>query len=94
MKAAYEKVRVRYPVKRPGARKQPKTFSEEFRKARELAVAVSNEISGFSPLEKKAVALIEAKNNNKARKLLKKRLGSHKRAVVKVEKLAKMLLEE
>ena len=94
MKTAYENVRVRHPVKRPGAKKGPKVFSEKFRQARALAVAVSDEISGFSPLEKKAVALIEAKNNNKARKLLKKRLGSHKRAVVKVERLAKMLLEE
>lgn len=94
MKNAYKKVRVRYPVKRPDVKREPKKLSEEFKKARMLAVSVAEEIGGLSPLEKKVVSLIEAKNNNKALKILRKRLGSHKRAGVRVEKLTKMLLEE
>ncbi|KAG5860104.1 ribosomal protein L36 [Encephalitozoon hellem] len=94
MKNAYKKVRVRYPVKRPDVKREPKKPSEEFRKARMLAVSVAEELGGFSPLEKKTISLIEAKNNNKAHKLLRKRLGSHKRAGKRIEKLTRMLLEE
>lgn len=94
MKRIYKKVRVHYPVQRPGLKRQPKKTSEEVRKIRDLATSVVNEISGFSPLEKKIVSLIEVKNINKARKILGKRLGSHRRALVKVNKLTKAIMEE
>ncbi|KMV66006.1 60S ribosomal protein L36 [Encephalitozoon cuniculi EcunIII-L] len=94
MKNAYKKVRVRYPVKRPDVKRKQRGPRAETQESRFLAAAVADEISGLSPLEKKAISLLEAKNSNKAQKLLRKRLGSHKRAVAKVEKLARMLLEK
>lgn len=94
MKNTYKKVRVHYPAKKLNMKKEWRKPSEEARKARMLAVSVANEISGFSPLEKKIATLIEAKNTNKAEKILKKRMGSHKRALVKINKLTRILLEE
>ena len=54
-----------------------KKSSEETR-AHMLADSVASEISEFSILEQKIVALIEDKNTNKAQKILKKRMESHK----------------
>jgi len=94
MRKFYKKIQVHCPVEKAGIKKPSKIVCERFRKARAVAVAVVDEISGLSPLEKKVTSLIEAKIFNKAKKLLSKRLGSRKRATVKLEKLMKMSMEE
>ncbi|ADM11712.1 60S ribosomal protein L36 [Encephalitozoon intestinalis ATCC 50506] len=94
MKNALKKVRVRYPVKRPDVKREAKKPSEESGKIRMFAASVAEELCGYSPLEKKVISLIEAKNNSKAQRILRKRLGSHKRAGKRMKKLTKMLLEE
>lgn len=94
MKSIYKKVQVHYPVKRPDVKREYKKTSDEQRAARSLAVSIADEISGFSPLEKKITTLIGAKNTNKAQKILRKRMGSHRRAINKINKLTKMFLGE
>lgn len=94
MKNIHRRVRVQYPVQRPDVKRTWRKGSEQGKKAQALAAAVVGEFSGFSPLEKKVVALLEAKNTNKAQKILGKRMGSHRRALVKINKLTKMLLQE
>jgi hypothetical protein len=61
MRKFYKKIQVHCPVEKAGIKKPSKIVCERFRKARAVAVAVVDEISGLSPLEKKVTSLIEAR---------------------------------
>lgn len=52
-----------------------------------LAKQIAREISGLMPYEKKAIDIIKTDNLKKARKFLKRRLGSMSRAEKKFDDL-------
>lgn len=86
MKSIFKKVQVHCPVTKISFKKEKKI--NEFKKQeRAMAVAIAKEISGLAPFEKKAVALLKAKEIKKARKLLRKRIGSQRRSLKKIEYL-------
>lgn len=55
-----------------------------------LAKKIVQEVCGFSPYEKKALEHIKKDDSKKARKFLKKRLGSMSRAERKFEQLMRL----
>ena len=55
---------------------------------------VVHEVAGFSPYERRAMDLIKLERRRQARCFLKKRLGTHKRAMQKLTKLENIIQEE
>ncbi|KAH0795787.1 ribosomal protein L36e [Histomonas meleagridis] len=55
---------------------------------------VIHELSGWSPYERRAMDLIKLEKRKSARTFLKKRLGTHKRAMHKLTYLENVIQEE
>lgn len=59
----------------------------------QVAKGIAREICGYAPYEKRALDLVKQGEDKKARKFLKKRLGSLRSAKKKQESLARVLTE-
>ena len=55
---------------------------------------VVHELAGWSPYERRAMDLIKLEKRRAARSFLKKRLGTHKRAMHKLSHLENIIQEE
>ena len=55
---------------------------------------VVHELAGWSPYERRAMDLIKLEKRRAARSFLKKRLGTHKRAIHKLTHLESIIQEE
>ena len=55
---------------------------------------IIHEVAGWSPYERRAMDLIKLERRRAARVYLKKRLGSHQRAMHKLTKLEEVIQEE
>ncbi|ODV70034.1 ribosomal protein L36e, partial [Hyphopichia burtonii NRRL Y-1933] len=54
---------------------------------------IVKEVSGLAPYERRLIELIRNAGEKRAKKLAKKRLGTHKRALRKVEEMQKVIAE-
>lgn len=54
---------------------------------------IVKEVSGLAPYERRLIELIRNAGEKRAKKLAKKRLGTHKRALRKVEEMNKVIAE-
>lgn len=54
---------------------------------------IVKEVSGLAPYERRLIELIRNAGEKRAKKLAKKRLGTHKRALRKVEEMNKVITE-
>ena len=87
MKRFYRKKRVSHKVTPINPEMVIKTKSFEISENKILSKKIAQEICGLSPYEKKVVDLLKKDEPKKARKFLKKRLGSMSRAENKFETL-------
>jgi len=89
MKRFYKSKRVPHQVKRISPTPVVKGKSFEMTENKILAKKIALEVCGLMPYEKKALDHIGKDDQKKARKFLKKRLGSMGRAEKKFETLMK-----
>lgn len=89
MKRFLRKRRVAYKVTPINKEKIVKEKSFKMTENKKLSKKIASEICGFCPYEKKAIDFIRKDELKKARKFLKKRLGSMSRAEKKFENLMK-----
>lgn len=89
MKRFYRKLRVAHQVTpiNPELVVKKKSYTPSENKI--MSKKIAQEICGFSPYEKKAIDLLRKDEPKKARKFLKKRLGSMARAEKKFDTLIK-----
>lgn len=59
-----------------------------------FARQVVHELAGWAPYERRAMDLIKLERRRAARCFLKKRLGTHKRAMKKLSRLEEVIQEE
>lgn len=62
-------------------------------KRTEFVRSIVKEVAGLAPYERRLIELIRNAGEKRAKKLAKKRLGTHKRAVKKVEEMTKIIAE-
>ncbi|KAF7999230.1 hypothetical protein OXX80_004419 [Metschnikowia pulcherrima] len=55
--------------------------------------SIVSEVSGLAPYERRLIELLRNASEKRAKKLAKKRLGTHKRALRKVEEMNKIIAE-
>lgn len=55
--------------------------------------SIVKEVAGLAPYERRLIELIRNAGEKRAKKLAKKRLGTHKRASKKVEEMNKIIAE-
>ncbi|PVH16764.1 60S ribosomal protein L36 [Candidozyma duobushaemuli] len=55
--------------------------------------SIVSEVSGLAPYERRLIELIRNAGEKRAKKLAKKRLGTHKRASRKVEEMSQIITE-
>ncbi|CCG21458.1 Rpl39 ribosomal protein L39 [Candida orthopsilosis Co 90-125] len=55
--------------------------------------SIVKEVAGLAPYERRLIELIRNAGEKRAKKLAKKRLGTHKRAAKKVEEMNKIIAE-
>lgn len=55
--------------------------------------SIVSEVSGLAPYERRLIELIRNAGEKRAKKLAKKRLGTHKRALRKVEEMNQIIAE-
>lgn len=55
--------------------------------------SIVSEVSGLAPYERRLIELIRNAGEKRARKLAKKRLGTHKRAIRKVEEMTNVIAQ-
>ena len=55
---------------------------------------VIHELSGWAPYERRVMDLLRLDRRRNARTFLKKRLGTHKRAMKKLDKLSEVIQQE
>lgn len=55
--------------------------------------SIVSEVSGLAPYERRLIELIRNTAEKRAKKLAKKRLGTHKRALKKLEEMNKIIIE-
>ncbi|WPK25314.1 hypothetical protein PUMCH_002625 [Australozyma saopauloensis] len=55
--------------------------------------SIVSEVSGLAPYERRLIELIRNAGEKRAKKLAKKRLGTHKRALKKVEEINTIIAE-
>merc|ERR1712080_464631 len=55
--------------------------------------SIVKEVSGLAPYERRLIELIRNAGEKRAKKLAKKRLGTHKRSLRKVEEMNKVIAE-
>lgn len=55
--------------------------------------SIISEVSGLAPYERRLIELIRNSGEKRAKKLAKKRLGTHKRALKKVEQMNNIIAE-
>lgn len=75
-------------------RRDPKDPSRRYGQKKDKINAVRAltwEVAGFAPYEKRVLQLLTVQRDKRALRFLKRRLGTHKRALVKREKLATVL---
>lgn len=89
MKRFYRSKRVPHQVTSINPEPVVKSKSFKITENKILAKKIAQEICGFTPYEKKALDLIRKDEPKRARKFLKKRLGSMSRAEKKFETLMK-----
>ena len=80
---------VKLPAKQAW-KKRPATLKGKLSKRSAAVRAVIREVSGFSLYEKRAMELLragEAHKDKKARKLCRKKIGTHRRSLMKVADL-------
>ncbi|CAN6612008.1 large ribosomal subunit protein eL36B [Trichomonascus vanleenenianus] len=81
------KVTPRTPAPKPSYKKG--TSSARTRFVRDLV----REVAGLAPYERRVVELIRNSQEKRARKLAKKKLGTHKRAKAKCEDMTRVIAE-
>lgn len=87
MQPYLRKRRVPHKVTPIGADKSSRRKNHKLSESHLLAKQIAREVSGLMPYEKKAIDIIKMDNLRKARKFLKRRLGSMQRAEKKFEDL-------
>ncbi|AOW27423.1 60S ribosomal protein L36 [Candida albicans P57072] len=55
--------------------------------------SIVKEVAGLAPYERRLIELIRNAGEKRAKKLAKKRLGTHKRALRKVEEMTQVIAE-
>lgn len=78
-------------------RRDPVDPARRFGLRKKKISAVRNlcwEVTGFAPYERRVIQLLTVQRDKRALRFLKRRLGTHKRALVKREKLAVVLREQ
>lgn len=55
--------------------------------------SIVSEVSGLAPYERRLIELIRNASEKRAKKLAKKRLGTHKRALRKVDEMTRIIAE-
>ncbi|PWN37412.1 putative 60S ribosomal protein L36 [Meira miltonrushii] len=78
----------RVPVQRPSRRKG----NQSQRKA--VINSVVREVTGFAPYERRAMELIRNSKDKRARKFIKRRIGTLRRAKGKMEFLTNVIAEQ
>merc|ERR1712014_563131 len=74
--------------------KRPSNLKASSSKSRVLVKGVIREVAGFAPYERRTMELLRNSKDKKARKLMKKRLGTLRRAKGKIEELTGIIAEQ
>ncbi|VVT47159.1 60S ribosomal protein eL36 [Magnusiomyces paraingens] len=82
-----------------GYKVTPRTPSARFNRKAQVSTKTAfvrdiiSEVAGLSPYERRVIELLRNSQEKRARKLAKKKLGTHGRAKAKVEKMNQVIAE-
>uniref|UniRef100_A0A6U3BMB3 60S ribosomal protein L36 n=1 Tax=Paramoeba aestuarina TaxID=180227 RepID=A0A6U3BMB3_9EUKA len=77
-----------HPVKKRELPARPSKSKAKLGKRQAVARDVIRDVAGFAPYEKRAMELLRNRLDKRALRYVKKRIGSHRRALRKREELA------